>query len=62
MKIICRDNYDRTHISDKLIAENVNLLYGNVIIDLLNSKTSGYFLSEFFVLVEDDYKLYVFQP
>lgn len=61
MKIICKDNYDRATRNDKLIALNVDPFYGKTIVDFLNSKTSAY-SPDFFTLVEDDYKLYVFEP
>ena len=62
MKIICRDNYDRDNISDKLIAEHVNPHYGERIVRLLNTACLSAIHDEHFNLVDDDYKLYKFEP
>jgi len=62
MKIICEDNYNREHISDVLIAENVNEFYGKIIVKFLLSKYTSRTTSEYFKLVEDDHQLYVFTP
>jgi hypothetical protein len=61
MKIILVDNFDRENISDVLIAENVDSVYGKKIVDLLNEKESPH-SENFFRLVDDDYKLHKFQP
>lgn len=58
MKIICKDNYDRESLADDLIAENVHRYFGEFIVDALNEKYSGEHFSNFFCLVEDDYKLW----
>ena len=58
MKIICTDNFDRETISDKLVCENVNEYYGNLIVDFLNDKLSGDHSDDFYKLVEDGHKLY----
>lgn len=58
MKIICTDNFDRETVSDTLVCENINLEYGNAIVEFLNDKFSGDYLDNFFQLVEDDHKLY----
>jgi len=58
MKIIKVDNYDRELYDDVLISENIkNEYYGKLIVELLNndSKRSD---SDYFRLVEDDYKLF----
>jgi len=52
------DNYDRELYDDVLISENIkNEYYGKLIVELLNndSKRSD---SDYFRLVEDDYKLF----
>ena len=62
MKIIAKDNFDREgFVSDLLIAENIHKAYSELIVDFLNSKSSSY-SSYIFILVEDDYKLYKFEP
>lgn len=59
MKIIGVDNYDREYISDFLVCENVNKGYGNELVNYLNKQDDQ---PRFYKLVEDDYKLYVFEP
>ncbi|RXZ78039.1 hypothetical protein EBB07_28700 [Paenibacillaceae bacterium] len=58
MKIIKTDNYDRDSVADILIAENINTYYGEKMVDLLNDKFSGEGSSDFYKLVEDNYKLW----
>ena len=62
MKIIGVDDFDREHVSDVLIVENVDEYYGQVITDLLNEKWGGETANRFYKLVPDDHKLYVFEP
>lgn len=62
MKIICKDNFDRESVSDKLIAENVDELYLQSIVDYLNNRYGGNSSPDFFKTVEDNYKLYVYNP
>jgi len=62
MKIIKTDNFDRDCISDVLIAENVNEYYGKFITGVLNKKYSGEHSPDFYRLVQDDYKLYKWEP
>ena len=52
MKIVGKDN--REYLSDFLVAEKVNSYLGSKIVDFLNEKESD----TYYVLVEDDYKLY----
>lgn len=59
MKIVIKDNYDRAHISDTLVATNVNLYYGNLIVNTMNDCSPDG--DDFYMLVSDDYKLYVFE-
>lgn len=61
MKIIRVDNYAREHVSDTLVAENVHEFYGKYLVDFLNEKFSGKHSFDFYRLVPDDYKLYVFE-
>lgn len=58
MKIICKDNYDREYVADRLIAENVHSYYGNFITEALNDKYSVEHSSDYYRLVEDDYVLW----
>ena len=61
MKIIGIDNWDREYINDILICENVHSYYIDSLIKILNDNIghhNGYYCK----VVEDDYKLYKFQP
>lgn len=61
MKIIRVDNFNRETVSDLLVCENISQHYGEIIVGLLNNKESNE-SPNFFKLVQDDYKLYNFQP
>lgn len=61
MKIICTDNYARETISERVVAENVNSYYADLIVQLLNDR-AGEHSQDFYVAQPDDYKPYVFQP
>jgi hypothetical protein len=62
MKIVCTDNFDREIISDTLVCENINKYHGERIVEFLNENDSGNNSPNFYTLVEDDYKLYKFEP
>lgn len=62
MKIICIDNYARVSISDSVVAEHVPDHYVKTIVNVLNEKHGGGSSSDYFKAVDNDYKLYVFQP
>jgi uncharacterized protein YegJ (DUF2314 family) len=62
MKIISVDNFNRDDVSDKLICENINEYYGKHTVDFLNGKFSGSDSDDFYKLVEDDYKLFIWEP
>ena len=62
MKVIKKDNFDREHISDTLVAENVSEYFAKEIVDLLNGKFGGDYADDYFVAVPDDYKLYEYDP
>ena len=62
MKIIQVDNFDRENVSDRLICENVSEFMGKTIVALLNGKMSGDTSPVYFRLVEDNHKLYKFEP
>ena len=61
MKIICVDNFQRDTKNDSLVAENINVHYGEYIVRLLNEH-EGEHSPNFYKLVEDDYKLYKWEP
>ena len=61
MKIIIKDNFDRETHSDKLVATGVNDYHAKRIVDLLNKEESAD-SPAFYVAVEDDYKLYEWEP
>lgn len=60
MKIVQVDNYDRDNVNDVLICENVDEYHGNIMVNALNNRLSGDWSDAYFVLKEDDYKLYKF--
>lgn len=62
MKLIKVDNFDRESVSDVLIAENVNPHYADEIVVFLNDRHSGDNSPDYFKLVEDGKKLYVYNP
>ena len=62
MKVIKKDNYDREHISDTLVAENVSEYFAKEIVDLLNGRFSGDSAEDYFAAVPDDHKLYEYDP
>lgn len=62
MKIVSKDNFNREHISEVLIAENVLRYYANYIVEALNKRYSGDYADTFFVATPDSYKLYKFNP
>ena len=65
MKIVCIDNFDREHVSEVLVAENVPEHYADRIVDALNALNATndkQAHSEFFVTRADDRALYVFDP
>lgn len=62
MKIICKDNFNRESVNDKLVCENVSSYYGDLIVNILNEKLSGDHSSDYFELVDNDYELYRWEP
>ena len=61
MKVIAVDNFNSESVSDILIAENLTLEQAVYIVNARNSG-GGNYTSWYYRAVEDDYKLYVFQP
>ena len=62
MKIVCKDNFNRDHISERLIAENVPSKYAGCVKDALNREFGGDASPAFFDIEADNYKLYIFDP
>lgn len=61
MKIIGVSNHGQEDVSDILIASNLNNYYGELIVKFLQNNTHDndtYYPK----LVEDDYKLYEYEP
>lgn len=58
MKIVGVDNFNRDNVSDFLVCENVDEYWAEIICEELNNKLSGETSREFFMVKEDDYKLY----
>lgn len=61
MKIICVNNFGNESVSDKLVAENVNEYYAEIIAAGLNS-LEGDNSPNYYKAVEDNHKLYKFKP
>ena len=62
MKIVRVDNFDRDTVCDKLVAENVNDVYGTCMVEALNAEFSGDSLPDYFRMVPDDYVLKEWEP
>lgn len=62
MKIIAADNFDRDHVADELIAENVPIFYAQKIVDYLNIRFSGDNAQRIYKVVLPDYKLHTVEP
>lgn len=62
MKIICCDNYGRENVSDTLVAKNISEYYGRIVVEALNKEIDDSYSDCYFKLVEDDYKLYTYNP
>ena len=60
MKIIKVDNFDRETVSDFLVAENVNMFWGALIVELINTGHRN--SPDYFRLVENDHVLHVWEP
>lgn len=59
MKIIGTDNFAREHVSDFLVAENLNEYYAELIARLLNARGEH---GTFYNAVADDHELYKWEP
>lgn len=57
LKIICVDNYDRELYSDRLICENINPYYAEMIVNYLNDK-AGEDSQDYYKAVDSNYKLF----
>lgn len=60
MKIIGTSNFDDDTVSDILICENIQQGYDKIIISLLNSRSDNQ--AYFFKVVDNNFKLYKFEP
>jgi hypothetical protein len=58
MKIIAKDNFDRPHVADILIAENIHFRYVDIMVDALNASLASDHSEKYFMAVDDDYRLY----
>lgn len=62
MKIICKDNFDRETRSESLVCDNIkDRSLADLMVKALNQQ-GGPYSEEFYVVKEDDYKLYVYEP
>lgn len=62
MKIVGTSNFDNETVNDFLAADNIpNELYGQIMVDSLNSKF-GEDSTYYFKLVDDDYVLHRWEP
>lgn len=59
MKVIGLYEYNNEKINDILVCENINGYYGELFRDLLNKMNNSTYCYD---LVEDNYKLYKFEP
>jgi hypothetical protein len=57
MKIVAIDNLAREWVADTLIAENVDQVYAQFLVDCLNEEYSGEMSNIWYVVKEDDYRL-----
>jgi len=62
MKIINKDNFNRESMSDSVVAENVPDFYADTITEALNNKFGGERSTDYFLAVQDDYEIYIFDP
>lgn len=62
MKIVKKDNFDRENVSEEFIAIEVDEYIGKEIVRFLNDRLSADYSEDYFELVSNDYKLYLFKP
>jgi hypothetical protein len=58
MKIIKKDNFDRDHIGEEIVAENVHYPQAKYLVEALNEKYSGDSSQDFFTMEDNDYVPY----
>ncbi|MCM3387243.1 hypothetical protein M3649_03740 [Ureibacillus chungkukjangi] len=58
MKIVTHDNYGRDLFTERVIAENVNKVFGEQLVNQWNDKYWDEHSDFYLKLVEDDYVLY----
>lgn len=61
MKIIGTSNFDLDNVDDILIADHLNEYYGELILKFLRNKMTEN-NTYYPILVDNDYKLYKFEP
>lgn len=58
MKIVTKSNYNEELYQEKVVAENVNVHTGKLLVNAYNERYVNENDSSYLELVEDDYKLY----
>ena len=61
-KIIVVDNFAREDVSDKLVCDNIDKYYADLICAYLNTRLGGGYSRDFFEVVPQDHKLYEYEP
>jgi len=62
MKIVGVDNFDRETVDYFLVAENVPASFAVPIVEFLNKRFSEGTAMMYFMIKNDDYKLFKFEP
>jgi hypothetical protein len=62
MKVIAVDNYGRESVSDVLIRDNLSIEDADALATLLNFKAGDEAPDKYYVVKNDDYELYEFNP
>ena len=62
MKVVAIDNYGRETISDVLIKDNLSIEEADALAWRLNSKAGDETPEKYYVVKNDDYELYEFDP
>lgn len=58
MKIVTKDNFSRDVFLERIVVPQVDKVWGETIVSLLNEKYWTAHAEEYFALVEDDYEPY----
>lgn len=63
MKIVCTDNFNRDHVSEYAVAENITSeAYAATMADALNARFGGENSQDYYVVKPDDYQPYKWKP